>query len=251
MPRLHLFEFNDQPWLPEVLRSAETEYLATVIDLTRPFSALVPKLAELVDRHGDRIVDLASGGAGPWRKLRDELAAARAGDKPEVTLTDYFPNVRAFAQTGLHYETDSVDARDVPARLSGIRTMFDAIHHFRPPEARAILADAHRAGAPICVAEVTNRRLPIVLISIIFIPLLVVFVTPFVKPVSGWRLLFTYLVPILPLLIVWDGIISCLRTYKPAELLELTSGLDGYRWEANELRAKRGIVTYLIGEPVR
>lgn len=42
---------------------------------------------------------------------------------------------------------------------------------------------------------------------------------------------------------------SCLRTYRPDELLALTGGLDGYRWEASELRTRGAIVTYLIGEP--
>jgi hypothetical protein len=250
LPRVHLFEWNDQSWLPERLRNAETEYLATVIDLARPFALLASKLARLVEAHGDRIVDLASGGAGPWRKLRDEIGRVGAGLSPEVTLTDLHPNLRAFRRTGLRYETGSVDARAVPARLSGIRTMFDAFHHLRSDDARAVLADAHRAGAPIVVADATNRRLSLVLLSIVFVPLVVLLVTPLVRPWSGWRLILTYLVPILPLLIVWDGVVSCLRTYRPDELLAFTEGLDNFRWEAAEMRTRGAIVTYLIGEPV-
>src|SRR6187402_408261 len=98
LPRIHAFEWNDQPWLPEVLRRGETEYLATVLDVVRPFAPLVPRLAELSRRHGPRIVDLASGGAGPWRKLGDELSAA--GTRVEITLTDLYPNPRAYAHAG-------------------------------------------------------------------------------------------------------------------------------------------------------
>ncbi|MCA9680420.1 MAG: hypothetical protein H6708_10675 [Kofleriaceae bacterium] len=250
LPRLHLFEWNDQAWLPEVLRRGETDYLAAVIDWARPFSPVAPELAALVARHGGRVVDLASGGLGPWRTLRDEVAAAGAGAAPEVTLTDLYPNLAAFERSGLPHERGPVDAREVPATLPGIRTMFDALHHHRPADARAILADAHRAGAPIVVAEATSRRVPVILVSLVLIPLLVLVMTPRIRPLSGWRLLFTYLIPILPLLIWWDGIVSCLRTYRPAELEALTAGLDGYRWQAREVRGRGSIVTYLIGEPV-
>lgn len=250
LPRLHLFEWNDQPWLPEVLRRAETDYLATMIELGRPFAPLAPKIAAVVERHGDRIVDLASGGAGPWRSLRGEIAAARGGGAPQVTLTDLYPNVRSARGTELAYASESVDARAVPRRLTGVRTMFDALHHHRPDDARAILADAYRAGAPIVIGEATSRRLPIILASAVLVPVLVLLFTLLVRPFSGWRLLFTYLIPILPLLILWDGIVSCLRTYRPDELFALTAGLDGYRWEAAELRTKAAMITYLIGEPV-
>jgi len=253
LPRLQAFEWNDQPWLPETLRRAETEYLAKVIAVARPFTAIAARIAGVLDRAGtDRVVDLASGGAGPWPSLAGEVAAAR-GRAPAVTLTDLYPNQRAFeraAALGLAHDATPVDARAVPPELSGVRTMFDALHHLAPDDARAVLADAHRAGAPIVVVEATSRRLSVILGSLIFIPLAVLFLTPAIRPFSLARLVFTYLVPVLPLLITWDGIVSCLRTYRPDELRALTAGLDDYRWEAGELRGRGSIVTYLIGEPV-
>jgi len=41
--------------------------------------------------------------------------------------------------------------------------------------------------------------------------------------VSWVQILFTYVVPILPLLIFWDGLVSQLRTYSVQELEEFTS----------------------------
>lgn len=245
VPRLHLFEFNDQPWLPEVLRRGETNYLAKVIDLAKPFAPLAPKLAALAERHGDKIVDLASGGAGPWRTLRTAIERPLA-----ITMTDLFPNERAYRAAGLPFEPTPVDARAVPAHLSGVRTMFDALHHHRPADARAVLADAHRARAPIVIGEAVNRRLSVIIPTLLLLPVFVLVVTLLIRPVSGWQLLFTYVIPILPVLILWDGIVSCLRTYRPAELLALTDGLDGYRWEASELRKGGSYITYLVGEPI-
>jgi hypothetical protein len=39
----------------------------------------------------------------------------------------------------------------------GIRTMFTALHHFRPPQARGILEDAARKGSGIAVFEPLSR----------------------------------------------------------------------------------------------
>ena len=253
-PRLHLFEWHDQPWLPSLLRRAATDYLAAAIDVARPFTPLAPRIAAVCARTGhDRIVDLCSGGAGPWRHLAGEVAAA-LGAPIRVTLTDRYPDPAAFARAGAGGETvrglaRPVDALAVSETLSGVRTMFDALHHFRPGEARAILADAHRRRQPIVVAEVARRSLFSVLPMLLLVPLLVLALTPRIRPCSGWRLLFTYLIPVLPILITWDGVVSCLRAYRPAELRALTEGLDGFDWEVGEERRRGTVVTYLVGTP--
>jgi hypothetical protein len=250
--RVHLFELIDQSWIPAFLRDAETDYLATVIAKARPFHPLAKQIAPLLDAHDDRIVDLASGGAGPWPSLRDAIASERSGRAPSVTLTDLYPNTRAFARAaadGIAHEATPVDATAVPARLRGVRTMFDGLHHLRPEAARAVLVDAHRARVPIVIGEALGRR-PSTLIGVLLIPLFVLLLTPLVRPFSIARLVFTYLVPILPLVIAWDGFVSCLRTYRPHELLALTEGLDGYRWTAGDISHRGGTLTYLVGEPM-
>jgi hypothetical protein len=53
--------------------------------------------------------------------------------------------------------------------------------------------------------------------------------------------------------LLFDGVVSCLRTYRPPELRELIKKLSGieYQWEAGERsRASGGTpITYLIGYP--
>jgi hypothetical protein len=253
-PRLHLAELGDQPWLPDLLRRGETDYLAAALAVGRPFAPLAVRLGELLDRAGThRIIDLGSGGAGPWPHLTGAIADARAGRAPEVRLTDLRPNRDAIARAealGFAYEDVPVDARDVPPHLTGVRTLFDAFHHLRPADGRAVLADAHRACASIVVAEALSRRASALIATLFLVPWLVVLLTPRVRPVTISRLLLTYLVPILPLMIWFDGVVSCLRSYRPRELLALTEGLDGYRWEAGEIRHNGALVTFLVGEPV-
>jgi hypothetical protein len=127
--------------------------------------------------------------------------------------------------------------------------MFEGLHHFRPDDARAVLADAYRHRRPIVVVEGTRRTVG-ALLGMLLVPLAVLLITPRIRPLSWARLALTYLVPVVPLLVLWDGIVSCLRSYRPAELRALVAGLDeGYTWEVGEYRRRGGVVTYLIGAP--
>ncbi len=258
MPRLHLIEIHDQEWCPRVLRDAVTDYLQFVTDMANPYAAVVDRLRIAVARSGaTRIVDLCSGAGGPWLRLLP-LLRTDATSSLSVILTDRFPNVvamermRAASEGSLDYDPRPIDATDTPPDVEGFRTLFASFHHFRPPDAERILADAVRRRQGIAVFEMTHRSVIAVLL-VGLAPLLVLVSTPFVRPFRWSRLLWTYLVPVLPVLILFDGIVSSLRTYSPSELTELTQrlGSNGFTWEIGEETAGPGPVpvTYLVGYP--
>jgi hypothetical protein len=66
-------------------------------------------------------------------------------------------------------------------------------------------------------------------------------------------LFFTYVFPLIPLVLLFDGMVSCLRTYRTRELRELIGELapSEYWWEIGERSGTFGSlpVTYLIGYP--
>ncbi len=165
-----------------------------------------------------------------------------------------FQRAASVSHGALEFVAEPIDATDVPDETIGFRTFFSSFHHFRAAEARAILCDAVQKRQGIGVFEATHRStLAILLMSLT--PLLVLFVTPFIRPFRWSRLLWTYLVPIVPFVVLFDGIVSCLRTYTPAELKLLTAELSDetqYRWEIGEQRAERAVlpVTYLLGYPI-
>ena len=153
----------------------------------------------------------------------------------------------------IRFYAGSVDATRVPVTLPGVRTLFSGFHHFAPKAARAVLEDAVRTRQPIAVFEASHRSVA-ALFAITFSPLFVLLVTPAIRPFRISRLFWTYLVPLIPLLVLFDGVISSLRIYTPTELLELTAGLGGddYQWEAGEDRGAGPLpTTYLIGYPTQ
>jgi hypothetical protein len=254
--RRHLIELEDLPWWPRLFRDAATDYLVAAIRHTRTYAGLAPRLAAAVKRTGAaQIIDLCSGGGGPWPDLLPALRAS--GVDVPVCLTDKYPNTAALRRVaatapGARFEEGPVSATDVPARLAGFRTVFTAFHHFRPAEARAILAAAVRDRQGIAIAEATQRT-PRALATMALVPLAVWVLTPAIRPFRWSRLFWTYLVPVIPLAVLFDGVVSCLRVYTPEEMLAMGRevGGDGYEWEAGlERPAGSPIpIPYLIGVP--
>src|SRR5690349_18136555 len=160
MERLHLFELEDQPWLPASLRGVVTGSLQWMINTFRVYEPALPLLARALERSGTRrIVDLCSGAGGPWPRL---LGLLREHAGPfELTLTDKFPDPGAIgawaAGFGVHVHPDPVDAAAVPDSLPGLRTLFTGFHHFAPDDAVRVLGDAVRSRSALAIFESTQR----------------------------------------------------------------------------------------------
>jgi hypothetical protein len=246
MGRLHLVELHDLASCPPSLRDALTDFLAFSLNLGGVYVSAGPLIRAALARVGARrVVDLCSGAGGPWSRLAREVGVP-------VLLTDLYPNRGAAGGVGgpAPFHHQPVDARAVPPELDGFRTLFTSFHHFRPAEARAILADAVRRRQGIGVFEAVRRApLDIGLVTLTWLGVLAA--TPFVLPFRWSRLFWTYLPPVLPLLGTFDGVVSCLRCYSPAELRELVRGLDTFDWDIGVTRGRWSPLhmTYLIGVP--
>lgn len=258
MRRLELPEVEDLSWLPHSLRDAITGYLRTVIGLSKPYAVVAPMLAELIRAHGDgQVVDLASGGGGPWPELQEALRAA-LGRYPTVTLTDLNPNLTASKslerRPGLSYRRDPVSALALPKEMPGVRTMFTALHHFTEDEIKELFRAAQDAEAPILVAEATHRSARGALVTFL-VPLLVLLLMPLVKPRRPLALLLTYLPPLLPVLIWWDGFASTLKSYRASEIRTLVDSVaaPGFSWQVEELTVPGTPIpiTLVVGRPTR
>lgn len=253
MGRVHLFEFEDQKWFPAFLRNYGTDFLQFLANKTKMYKPVIPILERGLQSSGtNQIIDLGSGGGGAWIWLNSELLNAVPDLK--ILLTDYYPNIPAFQQTqqaseNFKFEENSVDARHVPNDLKGLRTQFLSLHHFKRDDAQQILQNAVDAKQPIAIFEAQERSLPSIL-AMAFSPITVLLTTPLIRPFKIGRLVFTYLIPIVPLFVLWDGIVSALRTYSVKEMKSLVASLEQtetYNWEINKVKSGPGVVLYLLG----
>jgi len=133
--------------------------------------------------------------------------------------------------------------------------LFSAFHHYPPDRAEAVLADAVAKGRGVCVFEGVSHRA----IGLLSVPLQVpamMLMTPFVRPFRWSRLVFTYLIPLIPLVVLFDGIVSMLRLYSEDELRELVervSGHERYEWHIGSVAVAGWSIgpLYLVGFPTR
>jgi hypothetical protein len=285
MRRVQFIELHEQPWFPSSLRDDVTDAMQFGFNLLHAYAPIAPLLQNVIDSSGNAanagqsstgqssngessarqsIVDICSGGGGPWLDLCRQLRCRDAGCQDaegnsvglQVWLTDKYPNLEAFQNVSAssdHHITfypEPVDAMKVPGALKGLRTMFTSFHHFPPEDARAILQNAVDAGESVGIFEATKRAPST--IGLIFAGILLMFVhTPRIRPFRWSRLLWTYLIPVIPLVLLFDGVVSCLRTYRPQELREIVATLTScqYQWEIGELATGKMPITYLIGYP--
>jgi SAM-dependent methyltransferase len=255
--RFHLFEFHELPWFPAVWRDLLTDFLSFYASAFNPYARVAPLLADALKEAGDsRIVDLCSGAGRPLLSLVPALRRLGVRDL-QVTLTDKYPNLEARENVGeteavVTYLETPIDAVDVPSELKGFRTLFTSFHHFRPDAALAVLADAVSKDEGVGIFEYTERNWLIWTLPTLLIPAFVWLCTPFIRPFRWRRFVWTYLIPVVPIVAMWDGFVSNLRTYSVSEITDLVRqlGHQDYGWKigrAPSIGMSR--VTYAIGFP--
>lgn len=257
MRRLQLFEILDQPWCPQAVRDGATDFLEYITNRTDPYAAVRPLMFGAIRQSGSRsVVDLCSGGGGPWLSSAWRGAGSSTELPLTIWLTDKFPSTALASRLNkiddvLRAVSKSVDAAAVPLELRGFRTIFASFHHFSDDAAVRLLQDAVAAGEGIATAEVTSRTFK-ALAVIFLVPLACLATTLFVRPFRISRLAFTYLIPLIPFTLLWDGIVSCARTRTPAELKQLTIGLDQFNWTSGYVSGSRFAlpIVYLLGVPI-
>jgi hypothetical protein len=258
MTRLHLFEFEDFEWFPDTIRTGGTDYLRHFLiktELYKPCASLIDKVMKL--HHENHLVDLCSGSGGSIEQMYDELKK-HSNDDLHITLTDKFPNIKAYefikqrTDGNIDYKTHAIDVFNVPENMQGIRVMFSAIHHFKPEQVKLILENTMKSNKPICIFDGGEKTIVAILGILILHPIAFLLFTPFFKPVKTSRYIFTYIVPLIPLYTIWDGVVSILRMYTPADFKKITHSLNNnnYQWEMGKTTNRFGIkATYLIGYP--
>ncbi len=256
MRRYHLIELHEQPWYPAAWRRMFQEGLGRSLSRFGIYDEMTEPFARFLQRVGTRpILDLCSGSAEPVVRLWESLPFSE-NDKPELVLSDLYPDVAQFERArsdrpkSISYHPGPVDARSVPPSAPRVRTIFGALHHFKPDEVRAILRDAARHADGIAIFEPLERNWQ----NLVFqLPIPLFAAVDYFRHASSLdHMLWGVAVPVVPWTGFFDGIVSVLRSYTPEELLAFTRDIEApdFAWEVGQVRAARAPgakATYLFG----
>ncbi|KAM6479160.1 hypothetical protein HDV62DRAFT_167997 [Trichoderma sp. SZMC 28011] len=281
IPRLHLFEIDDQPWFPSFLRSHVQDALTLAWNsntLLQPESPARIAAFTLIRQLGNSLssytfIDFCAGGGGPIPAIQQAINShLSTQDKLPVDfiLTDLHPNVAAWEKIvnknpHITYESQSVDASNASKYLvkrqdgKKVMRLFNlSFHHFDDTLARGILKDTVNTGHGFAIFELQDRSFASA-ISVLMFGVGAIVMAPFfaLKRRSLTIFIFSCIIPVIPFVLVFDGFVSCLRVRTPGEVETLLRGCgaDTSSWEMQSGRLKFiwpcGYLNWIICKPVK
>jgi len=268
MKRIQLFEFEDFSWFPNWLRTCMTNLIMVLHRMMGISEVLADLIADILKKHDlSQIVDLGSGSGGAMPEVFKIIRKTSGLENVKLIMTDLYPNpqvAKKYNQNGsdgIFYQVTPVDATNITSAPQGLKTMVNSFHHMPPKAARKILESCQKNRQPLLIYELTENKMPLLIwwlllpISLLILMVMVLFMTPFVKPMTWQQLVFTYLIPIIPICYAWDGQASMPRIYAFKDIDRLLEGLhsDDYTWEKGHAKNTKGkkTGTYLVGFPKR
>ncbi|WP_350287872.1 hypothetical protein [uncultured Croceitalea sp.] len=265
MKRVELFEFEDFNWLPNVVRRSITNLIIIFHKIMGTKEVLAILLSKIRDSHHfEQIVDLGSGSGGPMPEVVEELN--KGIDKPvSLVLSDLHPNQKIVEAVNNHkhpylrYHENAINAVDMVNAPQGLKTMIASFHHMNPSVAKKILQSAEKNNLPILIYEVAKNNIPL-LVWLLFLPisltilvLMSLVMTFWVRPLTLSQVLFTYIIPIIPMVYAWDGQASLMRTYTFDDIKQLLGDTDSthYTWTIEDATKANGkkLGYYISGVP--
>lgn len=266
MKRVQLFEFEDFDWFPSWIRAAMTNLIVVLHKMMGTPDVLAKLIRDLRARVPfDQIVDLGSGSGGAMPMVLEKLNE-QAEDKPlKLILTDLHPNpafikqVKNAGNPNLTFKEESVDAGKLADAPEGLKTMMNSFHHMPPEKAKGILKSAQDNRQPLLIYEIGENKIPFAVwllmlpLSIIIMMIMVLFMTPFSRPITLPQIIFTYFIPLIPFFYAWDGQASMPRmyTFDDIEILLKDIRTEDYTWELGNPKNEKGknVGYYVFGMP--
>lgn len=223
-------------------------FFQTVSPAERAASLILRTLSEIEDQDSSKlsVIDFCSGGGGPTPVIEKLVNAERErrGRSPiPFLLTDLHPNIDAWMRLAsksdnLSFLPQPVDATSPPVSVISERSLANypnsefhsdkrvfrlfclAFHHFDDDMARRVLRSTLETSDAFAIIELQDRDL-FSAILMFYDFFLVFLVTLFWFQHDFLQLIFTYLIPVIPFIMSFDGFISSLRTRKFEEVMKL------------------------------
>lgn len=243
-----LFEFEDWRYLPQGIRDAVTDFLGYSASTLPTYERAIKIIVEVCRAYQSRqVVDVGTGSGVPARRLAKALR--EAGVSVSLRLTDKYPSARAAKQISegsdhSFYGSDSVDMTTVVPEPGVLYTAFNSFHHLDENQSAEFLRRVQQAGAHVAIFEAYPRSWRSVA-SILFEPFRY-WLYCLGRSVSFSCFLFSFLLPIIPFVLVWDGLVSCFRIYDAGQMQKFTDRLGFsanspiYNWRIVEIKARGG-----------
>lgn len=224
---MFLFEFLDLPWIPESLRATVHDVLELCLGMPprQYYEWVASEVLNLAEKfNAEAIVELGAGTAPITSALATASGEQIKSRGVSLQFSDLYPDLpfyQALEQKFpdvVHADRRSVDfLSPIDYAPGSLLVLSAAFHHVRPVDRMLVLRNlsVHR----VAVFEPLRRNLASTCLSLFgFLPALT---SPWrylnTRPGNMRRIFWCWLVPVAPLIIVWDGLVSCQRCWTAGE----------------------------------
>jgi len=223
----HLFEFMDQPWLPDSLAATLREILScgNAAPFRRYYSWVADKAVEIVRRHGSRhIVELGAGTAPITRELVRNPAVGDA----TLIVCDARPDRATYEALQKQYP-DKIAARLEPVDFSlphqwpkdTLLILSGTFHHIPDKDRRKVLTALTDSADVVVIAEPLRKTLSsVAFVFLSIVPAILLPLWYIRRPGRLRRVFWCWLLPVAPIMFWWDGLVSCIRMWRNREWLD-------------------------------
>ncbi len=219
----YLFEFCDQSWIPTGARECLYEIMEACNSGVRSFNRQVARSAiGLARDHGlSSIIELGAGRAPVTTELTKHEDTAGL----KLVPCDLVPNEAAYRKLEQEHAGrvapiySPVDLTKPQLVLNdSVLVMVGMMHHI-PFELRpTVLRTLTQTNSQMAIYEPLRRTwLSILMTLLSFFPAIMLPITFFRRPGKLRRILWCWLIPIVPWMFMWDGVVSCLRQWHAEE----------------------------------
>ena len=227
MKRKQVFQFSNQKWYPSFLKRDMYEFMSWFVGKVNAAKPFLPVLEEVIGHTQTKAIINIDSKIGAGIETVMPLL-------PEST------------------EVINVELERFSTHNKGMYTFINSFHQLDEKKATYYLTRIADSGNSVAVLEGNNDSLWQVVGMTIFVPLTVILSAPFVQPFRITRLIFTYLIPILPVVTMLDGFLALFKLYNPNDLNELVSNIPvkSYVWKSGKAdNGRGGKIIYLMGYP--
>ncbi len=231
--RLQLFEFGDLSFPPKVYHEFLRSFMGLLYRKLKIHHLWIEPLNNFIKNDNNMLHDPCAGSGEVNLYIKNEMNKAKLEFKFILSdiMTDTVPlfakTINNLKDENIYYIEQSVNLLDFQNNENYSKVFINSFHHFTPSQVSKILEEHFKIKKDIIVLEYCQRSL-MSFLSMIAGPLLSLILFPFIIKRKHFfsAFVFVYLLPIIPLMLLWDGIISSLRTYTKKDLQKLMKQLQ-------------------------
>lgn len=194
------------------------------------------------------VLDIGSGGG---EHIESILTAAQVHDTklPKLILSDLFPQATRYQKLQQKFGEQSTAYISTPLDMNAVDQEYDALmicsalHHFKPEQIEQLFKDVASNRKSITILEISERTIP-AFVNSMFGPFILCPLAAIFSPNPKWQKILLTIIPIIPLMFMWDSIVSSLRSYTNHEIQTMFLNAEGKTEDSSAFTIESGGFLY-------